>query len=67
MFKEFVCLCGSLDLYGAQLVAIDGSKFKAVKPDSGKDEGLKVDGFKERISKLEEERRGSSRSGPKTR
>jgi transposase len=29
VFKEFVYLCRSLDLYGAQLVAIDGSKFKA--------------------------------------
>ncbi len=30
VFKEFVYLCQSLDLYDAQLVAIDGSKFKAV-------------------------------------
>ena len=30
VFKEFVYLCRSLDLYGAQLVAIDGSKFKTV-------------------------------------
>jgi transposase len=30
VFKEFVYLCRSLDLYDAQLVAIDGSKFKAV-------------------------------------
>jgi transposase len=30
VFKEFVYLCKSLDLYGAQLVAIDGTKFKAV-------------------------------------
>jgi transposase len=30
VFKEFVYLCRSLDLYGAQLVAIDGSKFKVV-------------------------------------
>jgi transposase len=30
VFKEFVFLCRSLDLYGAQLVAIDGTKFKAV-------------------------------------
>lgn len=30
VFKEFVYLCRNLDLYGAQLVAIDGSKFKAV-------------------------------------
>ena len=30
VFKEFVYLCQSLYLYDAQLVAIDGSKFKAV-------------------------------------
>ena len=90
VFKEFVYLCKSLDLYGAQLVAIDGTKFKAVnsksnnlnektvalrlkrteekvaeylrlmdendKTDSGKDESLKVDALKEKISKLEEKK-----------
>jgi len=90
VFKEFVYLCRSLDLYGAQLVAIDGSKFKAVnsksnnfnektvalrlkrteekiaeylrlmdendKSDSDKDESLRVNGLKERISKLEEKK-----------
>jgi transposase len=30
VFKEFVYLCRSLDLFGAELIAIDGSKFKAV-------------------------------------
>jgi transposase len=30
VFKEFVYLCKSLDLFGAELVGIDGSKFKAV-------------------------------------
>jgi hypothetical protein len=30
VFKESVYLYRSLDLYGAQLVAIDGTKFKAV-------------------------------------
>jgi transposase len=30
VFKEFVYLCRSLDLYGAQLIAIDGTKVKAV-------------------------------------
>jgi transposase len=30
VFQEFVYLCRSLDLYGAQLIAIDGTKFKAV-------------------------------------
>ena len=30
VFREFLYLCRSLDLFGAELVAIDGSKFKAV-------------------------------------
>jgi transposase len=30
VFREFVKLCISLDLYGSKLVAIDGVKFKAV-------------------------------------
>lgn len=30
VFQEFVYLCKSLNLYGAQLVAIDGTKIKAV-------------------------------------
>jgi transposase len=30
VFQEFVYLCRSLNLYGAQLIAIGGSKFKAV-------------------------------------
>ena len=90
VFKEFVYLCKSLDLYGAQLVAIDGSKFKAVnsksnnlnektvvlrlkrteekiaeylremdendKADSGKDDTIKVNELKEKISKLKEKK-----------
>jgi hypothetical protein len=30
VFKEFVYLCRKPDLYGAQLIAIDGTKFRAV-------------------------------------
>jgi transposase len=30
LFREFVLLCKQLDLFGAELLAIDGSKFKAV-------------------------------------
>lgn len=30
VFKEFIYLCKKLDLFGGELVAIDGSKFKAV-------------------------------------
>jgi transposase len=90
VFKEFVYLCRSLDLYGAQLVAIDGSKFKAVNSksnnlnektvalrlkqteekiaeylkemdkndiaDSGEDESSKVNGLKEKIGQLQDEK-----------
>ncbi len=90
VFKEFVYLCRSLDLYGAQLVAIDGTKFRAVNSrsnnlnmktvalrlkqteekiaeylkemdendsaDLSEDENGRVDGLKERIGKLEEEK-----------
>lgn len=34
VFKEFVYLCRSLNLYGAQIVAIDGTKFRAVNSQS---------------------------------
>ncbi len=30
VFKQFNLLCRKLDLFGAELVAIDGSKFKAI-------------------------------------
>ena len=30
VFGEFVMLCKSLDLFGCELIAIDGSKFSAV-------------------------------------
>jgi transposase len=30
LFRQFVLLCKELDLFGAELIAIDGSKFKAV-------------------------------------
>ena len=30
VFKEFVYLCRSLDIFGAELLGIDGSKFRAV-------------------------------------
>jgi len=93
VFKEFFYICRSLDLFGAELVAIDGSKFKAAnstkrnlnektlserlkhveekitqymkemeendraEPEEGdRDGGAKVDGLREKISKLEERR-----------
>src|ERR1700690_956866 len=91
VFKEFVYLCRNLDLYGAQLVAIDGTKFQAVNSksnnlnektvalrlkqteekiaeylkemdqnntaDSAEDESVNVDELKEKICKLEEEKK----------
>ena len=30
LFRQFILLCKELDLFGAELIAIDGSKFKAV-------------------------------------
>jgi len=32
--REFTLLCRKLKLFGGELVAIDGSKFKAVNPDT---------------------------------
>ena len=54
VFKEFVYLCRSLDLYGAQLVAIDGSKFKAVNSKSNnfnqKNVALRIQRTEEKIA-----------------
>ena len=35
VFREFTVLCRKLDLFGKELVAIDGSKFKAVNSNAG--------------------------------
>jgi transposase len=55
VFKEFVYLCRSLDLYGAQIVAIDGSKFKAVNSKSNnlneKTVALRLKKTEEKIAK----------------
>ena len=51
VFKEFVYLCRSLDLYGAQLVAIDGTKFKAV---NSKSNNLNEKTVAQRLKKTEE-------------
>jgi len=54
VFKEFVYLCRRLDLYGAQLVAIDGTKFKAVNSRSNnlneKTVGLRLKQTEEKIA-----------------
>jgi transposase len=51
LFKRFNLLCRNLDLFGAELVAIDGAKFKAVNnPRNHYSQKL----LQERISKIEE-------------
>ena len=56
VFKEFVYLCKSLDLYGAQLIAIDGTKFKAVNSRSNnlneKTVALRLKQTEERITQI---------------
>ena len=51
VFKEFVYLCKSLDFYGAQLVAIDGTKFKAV---NSKSNNLNEKTVAQRLKQTEE-------------
>jgi Transposase and inactivated derivatives len=51
IFQEFVYLCRSLGLYGAQLVAIDGTKFKAV---NSKGNNLNEKTVAQRLKKTEE-------------
>src|SRR5659263_638241 len=51
VFKEFVYLCRSLDLYGAQLVAIDGTKFRAV---NSKSNNLNEKTVAQRLKRTEE-------------
>jgi transposase len=49
VFRDFVKLCLNLELYGKELVAIDGSKFKAV---NSKDRNLSANELTERIKRL---------------
>ena len=51
VFKEFVFLCRSLDLFGAELVAVDGSKFKAV---NSTKRNLNEKTLAERLKRVEE-------------
>lgn len=51
VFKEFVFLCRSLDLFGAELVGIDGSKFKAV---NSRSRNLDGKALAERLRRVEE-------------
>ena len=51
VFRDFVRLCMKLGLYGKELVAIDGSKFKAV---NSKDRNFSKDKLKDRLKRIDE-------------
>jgi transposase len=50
VFRDFVRLCAKLDLYGKELAAIDGSKFKAV---NSKDRNFTKDKLKDRLERID--------------
>ena len=50
VFRDFVKLCMKLDLYGKELVAVDGSKFKAV---NSKDRNFTDKKLQERIARID--------------
>ena len=50
VFRDFVKLCMKLNLYGKELVAVDGSKFKAV---NSKDRNFGPKKLEERISRID--------------
>ena len=51
VFQDFVRLCAGLGLYGKELIAIDGSKFKAW---NGKDRNYTKGKIQDRIRRAEE-------------
>jgi len=51
VFRSFVRLCVKLDLYGKELVAVDGSKFKAV---NSRDRNFTKDKLKDRLARIDE-------------
>ena len=51
VFRNFVKTCMKLGLYGKELAAIDGSKFKAV---NSKDRNFTRDKLKDRVKRIEE-------------
>ena len=51
VFRDFVKLCIKLDLYGKELAAIDGSKFKAV---NSKDRNFTKDKLDDRLKRIDE-------------
>jgi transposase len=50
VFRDFVKLCIKLDLYGKELVAVDGSKFKAV---NSKDRNFTKNKLTDRLARIE--------------
>ena len=50
VFRHFVKLCVELDLYGKELIAIDGSKFKAV---NSKDRNFTKGKLEDRLKKID--------------
>ena len=51
VFRDFVRLCAELDLYGKDLIAVDGSKFKAW---NSKDRNFTKGKIEDRIRRIEE-------------
>jgi transposase len=51
VFRDFVKLCLKLDLYGKELVAIDGSKFKAV---NSKDNNFTKGKLQDRLKRIDD-------------
>jgi len=49
-FRAFVGLCADLGLYGKELVAIDGSKFKAV---NGRDRNFSEKKLRDRMKRID--------------
>jgi transposase len=65
VFRDFVGLCVKLGLYGKELAAIDGSKFKAV---NSKEHNFTMGKLRDRIARLETQyRRVSARVGGQRR
>jgi transposase/IS5 family transposase len=50
VFRDFVKLCKKLDLYGKELIAIDGSKFKAV---NSKERNFTEKKLQERLARID--------------
>ena len=51
IFREFVALCRDLDLYGRELIAVDGSRIKAV---NGRDQNFSEAKLKKAIAQTDE-------------